>query len=363
MKIPFRYRFSLPASDLDEPPPPPRRRAGGRGGRPRVFGEPVPREHVVAVDIEIAQPRDVAPDPLFVVAPHAIMRGARTHHDVTSTLTWGDRIWMAVKGPSDLSRRAGTSAGMPALIDWTLRDQFLGPVLAGEDQWYRAGSELRHEILIPGMVDAKDPVAWMTTTVTEAVRRGERDLAVFPDGRLYQADVMPVYEIKVGMGTYVSISPSAIKRVPKGHYFSPDRSQEAEGFFRKHGGEGEFPVIVHRDAVSVPRAAARWMLKEAVLAMLGQLRQGVRDDEAFRRWLARAGGPSLGSAIGALEAAIEDASLERLVPACGEATDRLRRLHIVDEDPLHATLERLETNLASARRILGGDAVAPSAFR
>ena len=302
----------------------PARQARGNGADPR------PNE--IDVDLEIADLRGRPIIPAFVVRHDAALPGIRIHHDVRRTALHDGRYWMAVSEPDSGGLRSGPAS--EDLVRETIARAYVDPVLP------EFGPEVDKETIEGHLV--------------AAARRGAENLAVLADGRLYEADVVPLYEIKDAMEACVCIVPSSVRRLERAAYFRPDRTAEAEAHFRSRNGQGAFPAIVACDEVAVPEEAALWSLAEAARDAVDRFDDGI-DERLRERWLDRLCGLAVVESLRALRrtVATPEPRLQDLVEASLALVRTARdRLQLGRSDELTRALTALEDKAKSAERLM-----------
>lgn len=286
----------------------------------------------LSVDLAVA---DLRGRPLiqgFAVPAASVLPGIRTHHDVRRTLLHDGRYWMAVADPDGGGLRSGPAT--EDLVRETVGRFYVAPALRQE------GSR-------------PDPETF-AEHLAAAARLGADNLAVFADGRLYEADVVPVYEIKLGLDPCVCILPSSARHIRRAAYFRPDRAEAAEAFFRGKGGRGQFPVVSFCGSVAPPEEEALWSLAEAARSVVSRLDDGVGAG-AGNGLIEIVCGPSMLEALAALRLAVtaSEPSLADLVAASnGLVAAAGSRLRLDREDVFGAAVGLLDDRARAAERLM-----------
>ena len=309
-------------------------RRGPRGPTVAVFES----TRTEPVELDVGEYADVADAPAFSIDAAAALLSDRVLHDPSATMSYRGRPWMAI-----VEKEPWGEASRPL--------RRIGPVM---DHLY-AGIVERH-----GTAQTPHEEHALLDAIAKEVRGKAQDLAVFGDGRIYQADVVPVYEIKGVYSPSVSIVPSSTPKIASARYFGPDQRDEAEACLRameaKAGIEEPYrmPMIMRTFQVPETEAEAAWALGDAVRRVVAGLRQGV--DPAYRdRWMDRVGGEGFAAIVAAAStlAADHDADLETSTQAFADFSDVLRsRLKLPPRDPTAEAVEMLRARIDDARGLI-----------
>ena len=279
------------------------------------------RTRVVA-EVEIAVHRQAPPAAAFSVVAEAVLPSIRAPHDVRYTLMHDGRPWMAF---SDQKAEAGSR-----VVAETLRRRYVHEF----DDYVRMHSQ-------------DEGRTWAERT-RETLARVAGDLAVFADGRLYQADVTPIYEIRGrGPRAGVFIVPSTMKRLEQATYFGHDEEDAARDFC---GRTADFPAVACHVATELRELAAVRTLDASVKAVVASLCEGM-PEATWRRWMRRVGGEAF---LGTVAAAAQ-APTASLPESIGTASDLLAKIGLLrfgPEDPLSELAGRLDAGIADAEREL-----------
>lgn len=284
----------------------------------------------LVTDVEIAEFRDAPVVTAFSIREDAVLPSVRAPHDVRHTIFHAEHVWMA------LANQSGPD-GVP-----TARS------IAERLYSHHIGDER-------AIVVSSDSQGRATTDeIMEAVKRHVAELAIFSDGRVYQAGVFPVYEIKGGRPSDVSIMPSTVKQIERAAYFPYNDTAGALLEFGQRGGAEGFPTIIPRDAATVPESAETWMLAVAARRLINHLTEGMAP-EIVSRWLTRVGGSKLVDAVNEVYrvTAGEEVDLDIIMRAAAALQEIVReRLVLVDTDEAKDLTVMLEQRIAAGQRLL-----------
>jgi hypothetical protein len=290
------------------------------------------------IELDIRECADVADAPAFSIDVAAVLPSSRMLLDPKATMTHLGRPWMAVvekDAKEETSRRVRRIGSV------------LEHVYAGIVEKHR-----RAQTLQEGRA--------LFEAIAKEVSGSAQDFAIFGDGRIYQADVVPIYEVKGVYAPSVAIVPSSTPRIATAQYFGPDQRDEAEACLRqmemKAGVDEPYrmPMIMRTDLAPRTEVEIAWGLKDAAKRVVSGLWQGI-EPEYRNRWMDRLGGEGFAAIVTAVStvASDHDMDLERSTQAFTDFSDALRSgLPLPSQDPTAGAVEILRARIDDARGII-----------
>jgi hypothetical protein len=321
------------------------KRKGLRGATVAVFDT----THTETVELDIRECTDVADVPAFSIDAAAVLPSSRVLHDPKATMVHMKRPWMAVV------EKEGREEEHPPV-------RRIGAVL----EHAYAGIVERH-----GRARTSGKERALFDAIAKEIQGWAQDFTIFGDGRIYQADVVPVYEIKGVYSPSVSIVPSSTPSIASAQYFGPDERTEAEACFRqmlrKAGIQDQYrmPMIMSTSHAPETEIEMDWALKDAVRRVVASLRQGI-DSEYSDRWMDRIGGEGFAALVASASsvASDHDVDLEKSTQAIADFWDALRsRLKLPPQDPSAEALEILRARIDDAWGLVRAGRPEPATVR